>query len=64
MDCDVPVAMQRVFARQIANGAAPDEARRRVETNDRPNALQILSSRRHADVVLPSLPLVREGMQM
>ena len=57
MDCDVPVAMQRVFARQVANGAAPEEARRRVETNDRPNALLILSSRQHAKVVLPQLPL-------
>ena len=57
IDCDVPMAMQRVYARQVANGAASEVARRRVETNDRPNALHVLSSRQHADVVLPQLPL-------
>jgi pantothenate kinase len=59
VDCDVPTAMQRVLARQVANGAAPEEARKRVETNDRPNALQIVSSRHRAQLVLPQLPLAR-----
>jgi hypothetical protein len=49
--------MTRVFARQTRNGAAPDVARRRVDTNDRPNALQINATKGNADYILPHLPL-------
>ena len=57
VDCNVDAAMERVLARQTANGAAPAVAQQRVETNDRPNALLIMQSKRHAHVVLPDLPL-------
>ncbi len=57
VDCNVDAAMERVLARQTANGAAPALASKRVETNDRPNALLIMQSRRNAHVVLPDLPL-------
>lgn len=57
VDCDVEVAMQRVFQRQTGNGLSPDVARRRIDTNDRPNALQINATRRNAGLILPDLPL-------
>lgn len=56
VDCDVDEAMSRVAARQVANGAAPETAARRVATNDRPNALRVVATRDRARLVVPSLP--------
>jgi hypothetical protein len=57
IDSDTEEAMERVFARQTGNGAPPDVARRRVETNDRLNAMQISASKGRAHLVIPALPL-------
>lgn len=56
IDCDVDEAMRRVYNRMTRNGRAPRDARLRIETNDRPNAMQILEDAMDdADLVLPSL---------
>ncbi|KAK9907927.1 hypothetical protein WJX75_000079 [Coccomyxa subellipsoidea] len=57
VDCSVEVAMQRVLRRQTGNGVAPEVARKRVVTNDLPNALQIAATKDRADLVLPALPM-------
>jgi hypothetical protein len=57
VDCDVVTAMHRVFLRQTGNGLSPDVARQRIDTNDFPNAKQILATRSSADLILPALPL-------
>lgn len=57
VECDVDEAMQRVFQRQTGNGVAPDVSRWRVAANDRPNAEQVEATRRHAALVVPTLPL-------
>ena len=56
IDCDLDVAMERVRQRQIADGRDPDIVRRRVETNDRPNAELIAKTRRLARMIVPSRP--------
>lgn len=55
IDCDIDEAMRRVYNRQTRNGATPRESRHRIETNDRPNALQIQETAEAAHVLVPSL---------
>jgi pantothenate kinase len=56
IDVDLDVAMERVKARQVGNGAPLEVAEKRVATNDRPNAELILGTRSRADLIVPSLP--------
>lgn len=58
VDCEVDTAMARVFARQTAIGLAPEESQLRIQSNDRPNALQVLASRPRATVLVPSAPFL------
>ena len=57
IDSNLEEAMGRVFARQTGNGAPPEEVQRRIDTNDRPNALQISATKERAHLVIPALPL-------
>ena len=61
IDSDVEEAMERVCARQTGNGSPPEVARKRVDTNDRLNALQISATKERATLVIPALPLCTEG---
>jgi pantothenate kinase len=58
LDCELAVAMDRLVARHLACGLATteDEARDRVENNDRRNALAILDDgcRARADLCVPT----------
>jgi pantothenate kinase len=57
IDCDVDVAMERVYARQVGDGRLPDVVQGRIAGNDRPNADFIAAVSRHrAAVLVPSLP--------
>lgn len=56
--------MDRVYARQTANGAAPSVARNRILANDRPNAVQVAETKRLADVLLPELPLKLANLEL
>ena len=60
MDSDLEEAMARVFERQTGNGAPPEVAQRRIDTNDRPNALQISATKDRAHLVIPALPLCKK----
>ena len=55
IDVDIDEAMRRLFRRQTRNGRSPRDARRRIETNDRVNAIQIQEAVDNADLLLPSL---------
>ena len=55
IDCDIEESMKRVYTRQTRNGVPPRESRHRIETNDRPNALQIQQTAERAHVCVPSL---------
>ncbi len=55
IDVDVDEAMRRLFRRQTRNGRSPRDARRRIETNDRVNAMQVQEAVENADMLLPSL---------
>ena len=57
IDSDVEEAMERVYARQTGNGVPPEVARKRIDTNDRLNALQISATKERATLVIPALPL-------
>lgn len=57
IDSDLEEAMERVFVRQTGNGAPPEVAQSRIDTNDRPNALQISATKERAHLVIPALPL-------
>ena len=57
INCPLEVAMDRVVQRQIGNGKPEEVARRRVDTNDRPNAQQVETTQGRAALVVPSLPL-------
>ncbi|CAK0784266.1 hypothetical protein CVIRNUC_007470 [Coccomyxa viridis] len=61
VDSDVEEAMERVYSRQIGNGVPPEVARKRIDTNDRLNALQISATKERATLVIPALPLCTEG---
>ena len=53
--CDLDVAMARVLARQVGNGAEPAIAQARVRANDRPNAeLVAASGPGRADLIVAS----------
>jgi pantothenate kinase len=56
VDCDLDVAMQRVFERQTGNGVAAEVSRGRIQGNDRPNGELIETTKQRATVVVPSLP--------
>jgi len=60
IDCDLETAMGRVQARQLSIGLTPEQSRVRIETNDRPNALEIQRTKDRAHVLVPSLPLRKE----
>jgi len=53
-DVGLDEAMERVWGRQVGNGADPGDARARVEGNDRPYGSEVLRTRGSADVVVPS----------
>jgi pantothenate kinase len=55
IDCDVDEAMRRVYNRMTRNGRLPRDARHRIESNDRPNAMEVLNTACDADMMLPSL---------
>eukprot|EP00245_Coleochaete_scutata_P010387 TRINITY_DN3626_c0_g1_i1.p1 TRINITY_DN3626_c0_g1~~TRINITY_DN3626_c0_g1_i1.p1 ORF type:complete len:302 (+),score=50.08 TRINITY_DN3626_c0_g1_i1:74-907(+) len=57
LNCDVDEAMERVERRHVSTGKPPDVARWRVEYNDRPNAILISATSKHADLIIPSLHL-------
>lgn len=59
IDCDIEESMKRVYTRQTRNGTMPRESRHRIETNDRPNALQIQQTADRAHVCVPSLQFRR-----
>lgn len=48
----VDLCMRRVRARHIAGGSTPDQADSKINTNDRPNALLVESTRPRADLIL------------
>ena len=54
VDCDVDTAMARVVKRHLSVGRSLEQATLRVDTNDRPNALEILATKERADVFVPS----------
>jgi pantothenate kinase len=56
VDCELDVAMHRVFKRQIGNGVDAKVSRGRIERNDRPNAQLIEGTKSKSMLVVPSLP--------
>jgi len=56
VDCDLDVAMERVFERQTGNGVAENVSRSRIEGNDRPNAELIEKTKSKSVIIVPSLP--------
>jgi pantothenate kinase len=56
VDCDLNVAMQRVFERQTGNGVTAEVSRGRIAGNDRPNGELIEETKSRAVVVVPTLP--------
>lgn len=54
VDVDIDVAMERVLARQVAIGLAPEVSRSRIAGNDRPNAELIARTQPRARVLVPS----------
>jgi len=48
--------MERVLQRQIGHGRTLEVAKRRVENNDRKNALMIAETASTASLLVPSLP--------
>lgn len=49
VDLPIETAMARVFARHCAGGSDEISARRKIDTNDRPNAERVLTTRESAD---------------
>jgi hypothetical protein len=55
VDVDIDLAMDRVFRRQTQEvGLAPEVSRQRITANDRPNAEQVIESRRAARLLIPN----------
>ena len=54
LDCSVDDAMARVTRRHVAVGRSAEEARRKVDGNDRPNGELVCSRKGVADVLVPS----------
>ncbi|XP_059625953.1 putative uridine kinase C227.14 [Cornus florida] len=55
IEVDINTAMQRVLKRHISTGKTPDNAKWRIEYNDRPNAELINKSKKNADLVIKSV---------
>ena len=58
VDCDIDVAMDRIFRRQTGHGITAEASRKRIAENDRPNGELILSSAARAKLLVPSLPFI------
>ncbi len=56
VECDIDVAMDRVYERQTGHGVASGVSRGRIAGNDRPNAELIAGTKGRALLVVPSLP--------
>jgi pantothenate kinase len=54
VDVPLEVAMQRVFARQVALGLDPAVSKMRVAGNDQPNAMMVQATKGVAKVLVPS----------
>lgn len=54
VQCDVDVAMERVYRRHIETGKTPAVARERCDSNDRINAIEINSTQQFADRIIVS----------
>jgi pantothenate kinase len=54
VDAPLEVAMQRVFARQVALGLDPNASKVRVAANDKPNAMMVQATKGVAKVLVPS----------
>jgi pantothenate kinase len=54
VSCPLDVAMGRVLARQVGNGAAPAAARARVDSNDRANGELVAATAGAARLLVPS----------
>jgi pantothenate kinase len=59
VECEVDEAMTRVFERQTGHGVAAEVSQRRIATNDRPNARQIMLTKHRAKILVPSLPFCK-----
>jgi pantothenate kinase len=57
VDCPLEDAMRRVLKRQTGNGLAAEVSQWRIAANDLPNAEQVQTTRRHAALIIPNLPL-------
>ncbi|GAB4830467.1 hypothetical protein Ancab_020180 [Ancistrocladus abbreviatus] len=56
IEVDTDIAMERVLKRHISTaGKSPEEAKWRIEYNDRPNAEMILKSKKKADLIIRSI---------
>jgi pantothenate kinase len=55
IDCPISVVESRVFNRHVAIGQTEEQAAARVATNDRLNALEIMTCRHRADICIQSL---------
>eukprot|EP00899_Mesostigma_viride_P021699 jgi/Mesvir1/29530/Mv14933-RA.1 len=57
IECDIDVAMDRVWKRHVKTGKPEDVATKRISGNDRPNAVEIATTMPNADLVVPSLDI-------
>jgi len=48
IDCDLDVAMERVRVRHMGTGLSDEQARYRVESNDRPNGVIVQATKKRA----------------
>ncbi|KAK9704933.1 hypothetical protein RND81_07G021000 [Saponaria officinalis] len=58
IDVDLDTSMERVLKRHMSkSNRSPDEAKWRIDYNDRPNAELIMKSKKNADLVIKSIDL-------
>ncbi|XP_010679166.2 putative uridine kinase C227.14 isoform X1 [Beta vulgaris subsp. vulgaris] len=58
IDVDLDTAMQRVLKRHVSKSKKPlDEAKWRIEYNDRPNAEMIMKSKKNANLIIRSIEI-------
>lgn len=58
IDVDLDTSMQRVLKRHVSKSKKPlDEAKWRIEYNDRPNAEMIMKSKKNADLIISSIEM-------
>jgi uridine kinase len=55
IECDIEICMDRVLKRQLNTGLSKEDSIKRIDSNDRLNAILINETKKYADLIIESI---------